>query len=1094
MRSGTPMGRPKRVRTRLVAGVLVSGIVVIAAGTPALLHASAQLDDAQRSLTLARLGRQAVSLSRSLADERDQAVVFVAAGRPAKGTKRDGNGKAGDDDSLQAAGDRVDQQITEIHAALAGSSVPASFSTPLKDIGEIPAIRRTALTGKGSAIAAYTSYSQVITSLHRLTEQLADRAPASAAPGARADAALDRAVDQASATRGLLLGALSVPADKPTINPLTGLPMEGSDSATADGRARDALSAAAQLARVRELAALDDFDAAADAAERTSFMDTVTGPDVKSAEDSLGKLTAGPQLSSADLDTDPDKLNTALTARIDQMRGAESALAAEGLKGFGKDRDDAVRDLELRAALAAGCLLVVVAVSTSVARTLTRPLAAVRRGAARVADAPATAEPVRFTGRNDEFADVVRSLNALHSTVLALTGRAATAPGGTGAAVATGATASGSGISTLSPAAHATTGAALPPATDDEGVGGGRAAGDPGDAAEARVRAAEAAAVSALTAEERAALQAQIDEVAGDLRRMRHSVRHTFVNLSLRNLGLVERQLGVIESLEESEQDPERLATLYKLDHMATVMRRHSENLLVLAEHEQSHAHAGPVPLVDVLRAAVSEIERYERITIQTLPPHAQVAGYAADDLSHLVAELLENAASFSPPDASVELSGWLLETGEVMLSVVDQGIGVADDRLEALNGRLAATTADPAAADGRGGNPTEGLGLRVIALLAARHGVRVELRRQQQDGGVTAVVIVPQQLMPSEPPAVSEVGTGPAGGSGMTLPGSVAEANSHVLPVRPGAAGPHDPLIAAAEASVRAAERAGTIIPAHAGGDLAPEAGDALPGSVGAAQPAGAGAPRVPGARLPEPRRPRSAASASDPYAIGPDSHERAAGDETGDLDSDTFTMRLPGPPAPAGRGLPKRVPKEVRTAGAPLVRKRVVDPEELRRRLGGFHQGAKAGRHDAEEEIRGSAGARAVPEGQPDGQSVGQSQNESPYGQQPYRQASFGQSPFDRSPFGPSGSVPGIPQGYGQQAYGQAQDPAGPAGPHPDGTHDQRHQDQRHQHGQQDENTPQQHAERHQNDQQHRETQQHPASQRHTEAAGETVEEAHR
>ncbi len=122
-------------------------------------------------------------------------------------------------------------------------------------------------------------------------------------------------------------------------------------------------------------------------------------------------------------------------------------------------------------------------------------------------------------------------------------------------------------------------------------------------------------------------------------------------------------------------------------------------------------------------RAAVSEIERYERVTIQSLPPHAQIAGFAADDLSHLLAELLENATSFSPPDSHVELSGWLLENGEVMLSVSDEGIGMSSVRMDELNARLA----DPASFEvGEQNADGAGLGLQVTSLLAARHGVRV--------------------------------------------------------------------------------------------------------------------------------------------------------------------------------------------------------------------------------------------------------------------------------------------------------------------------------------------------------------------------------
>ncbi|MGQ4512319.1 nitrate- and nitrite sensing domain-containing protein [Streptomyces sp. DW26H14] len=1107
MHSGTPMGRRKRVRTRLVAGVAVTGIVVVAAGTPVLLHASAQLDDAQRLLTLARLDRQVVVLSRSLADERDQVVVFVAAGRPAKDTgdsgdaggsdgdsgghSGTGDAGAGGDDTVRSAGDRVDQQITEVRATLAGSSVPAAFSGPLKDLSKVPSIRGTAVRGKGSAIAAYTAYSQVITSLHGITERFADRAPASAAPGARADADLDLAVGQASATRGLLLAALTVPVDKSTVNPLTGLPMDGSGSGTdsADSASRDALSTAAQLARVRELAALADFDGTADDAERRSYADSVTGADVKSAESYLDRLTATPHLSDQDLDTDRDKLNTALTGRIDQMRSAQSGLGADQLKGFEKLRDDAVQDLELRAGLVVACLVVAVAVSAAVARSLTRPLAAVRLGTARLAAAPAEAEPVRFTGRNDEFAEVVRSVNTLHATLLKLTKRTAAAPSGDAgasaesgtsgtvaadtaptatapneAAAVNAATASGQGSSTLTTLTTLTTAARSDDAArtaeaEQEGTDG-----------TAGVRAtAESAAVSDLTAEERAGLQAQIAEVTGHLRQLRHTVRHTFVNLSLRNLGLVERQLGVIESLEEREQDPERLATLYKLDHMATVMRRHSENLLVLAEHEQSHAHAGPVPLVDVLRAAVSEIERYERITIQTIPPRAQVVGYAADDLSHLVAELLENAASFSPPEAGVELSGWLLESGEVMLSVVDQGIGVTDDRLAALNARLAAPSSDAPTAGEPSGAPTEGLGLRVTALLAARHGARVELRRQQQDGGTTAVVILPRQLLTTQAPAEDEMPTVPGAASELSLPGSATEAGTPAARAASDTAAPHDPLIAAAEATVRAAEHAGTI-PTEAG----TAAGATAPGvpavPVAPARPAGpptgAGTPRVPEARLPQPRGPQAADGLYGAYAIGPDSHERANGDATGGLDQGTFTMPRPEAHSAPGRDLPKRVPKAVRTAGTPVVRKRGVDPEELRRRLGGFHQGAKAGRHDAEEEVR---------------QSV----------QQPYGRQQYGLTPYEHQP--------NAQQSYGHQAYGHQPNAQQPYEhqPYADGgprAHQaqQVHQAQQDRQVQQDQGYQDCHHQQHETHQQH-EMHQHHSAQHHTEAAGDTVEEAH-
>lgn len=493
-------------------------------------------------------------------------------------------------------------------------------------------------------------------------------------------------------------------------------------------------------------------------------------------------------------------------------------------------------------------------------------------------------------------------------------------------------------------------------------------------------------------ADERQRLREELEAATGRLEEARGTVHGTFVNLALRTLALVERQLGVIEGLEEREQDPERLGTLFKLDHLATVMRRHSENLLVLAGAEHGQQHAGPVPLVDVVRAAVSEIERYDRVRIAALPPHAHVTGFAADDLSHLLAELLENATSFSPPDASVEISGWLLENGEVMLSVQDEGIGITPDRLTRLNARL--TGFDPERPYGSEDGEGLGLGLYVVARLAHRHGARVRLRAQKQ-GGSTAVTVLPKALLAgAEAAAVAAPGTPAAPGTeSLRLPGAGAEANSNVLPTRarPVPSGEEDPLIAAAEATVRAHE-ARTADPAadapepsdapgapdasetpvdgsspapaeEAARDEAPAphgdaAGDEAPVQHGAAASPEGGAgrdSREEGAvtsettmelLAPAPAAPETA-PAGERYSIGPDSHERSV-DET-DTDTDTET----GTPAPApgraprltAKGLPKRTPRISAPVEAPRARTGGVDAEALRRRLGGFHQGRGRG-----------------------------------------------------------------------------------------------------------------------------------------------------
>ncbi|MEV6790846.1 nitrate- and nitrite sensing domain-containing protein [Streptomyces sp. NPDC051320] len=817
-------------------GVAAVGVAVLAAGAPSAVTASSELTDAQQQVTLAGLDQQAVSLAHALADERDDVTVYIAGGRHRK------------DKQAAARAVRVDNEIDEISAA-----APASLRHAL---ATLPAVRRTALTGKGSALDANKAYSDLIGTVQEVSDQLAEQTPPAAAASVRAQVDLGHAVDQASATRGLLLAALSVPKppSSPVYDPVSGQYVtRDADPNSPEVRTRDELSTAAQLSRVRELAALADFDQAAGPDARESLDATVSGPEVDTAEKYLTRLTDQPQLSASDLKTSPTKAGSALTARIDQMRGVESALGARQAKRFAALRDDAVTSLEWRVALTGALLLLTIGVGAAVARTLTRPLAVLRIGAARLAASPGTEEPIRFTGRNDEFAQVVRSINTLHSRVLAADARAAQ---------------------------HAVSGVG----------GGGVGVGPVGD--------------RELPAAARAAYEARIAEVTARLDRLRHTVQSTFVNLSLRGLGLVERQLTVIEGLEEREQDPEELATLFKLDHMATVLRRHSENLLVLAGTEHSPAHSGPVPLVDVLRAAAGEIERYERVAIRSLPAHSQVAGFAADDISHLIAELLENATSFSPPATQVQLSGWLLESGEVMLSVQDEGIGMSAGRRTELNARLAdPETYYPGGPDDDGA----GLGLHVAALLAARHGVRVELREQKQ-GGIAAVVVLSSALLPEEPPlapphVVPTAGAAPT----LNLPGSVAEANSNVLPTR-------------------------------------------------------------------------------SRYAIGADDHERTddtvdAGD-TVPVDEPTFTMRLPHQQTTeqtreqtteqtservtervTDKGLPKRTPKISRPAEAtPRQRSGGVDADALRRRLGGFHQGAKNGRKDVEAEISEQLGTEVV------------------------------------------------------------------------------------------------------------------------------------
>jgi hypothetical protein len=223
---------------------------------------------------------------------------------------------------------------------------------------------------------------------------------------------------------------------------------------------------------------------------------------------------------------------------------------------------------------------------------------------------------------------------------------------------------------------------------------------------------------------------------------LRGNVNAMFVNLSRRSQSLVERQIRLIDDLEQGEQDSERLGNLFQMDHLATRMRRNSENLLVLAGHEVSRRWTQAVGLVDVLRAAVSEIEQYERVSL-TVQPGIAVRGQAVNDVVHLLAELVENATSFSAAETPVAVSGHLLNSGGVLLDITDQGVGMGAEEMAHANWRLDNPPVVDVAVSRR-------MGLFVVARLAARHGIRVRLRPASL-GGLTALVWLPDETIAHE-------------------------------------------------------------------------------------------------------------------------------------------------------------------------------------------------------------------------------------------------------------------------------------------------------------------------------------------------------
>jgi len=458
---------------------------------------------------------------------------------------------------------------------------------------------------------------------------------------------------------------------------------------------------------------------------------------------------------------------------------------------------------------------------------------------------------------------------------------------------------------------------------------------------------------------------------------LRGNVNAMFVNLSRRSQSLVERQIRLIDDLEQGEQDPERLSNLFQMDHLATRMRRNSENLLVLAGHEVSRRWNQPVALVDVLRAAVSEIEQYERVSMN-VQPGISVRGQAVNDVVHLVAELVENATSFSSAETPVTVSGHLLNSGGVLLDISDQGVGMGAEEMAHANWRLDNPPVVDVAVSRR-------MGLFVVARLAARHGIRVRLR-PATTGGLTALVWLPDETVTHE-------GNGsPAGlrrfdrnGSGSPDPIEALSGN--------GGGGEWGPRRgrSAAEEAVNAA-RAPRFTPLHAeNGDSAATAGfpamspawdDPAPSSPGPLSPTPAwdDAPPQPDAPSWEtPSAQPSVSSWDDPPLGPPATPAPPPAASTGPLPSvpsngnaPVFGTSLSGDGASAPPRLPTRPVRSLGSSDPGQARREVVVPPAAPagegNRLPIFESVEsdwfRRGRHSADRPNSSSAAAAAAPD----------------------------------------------------------------------------------------------------------------------------------
>ncbi len=241
--------------------------------------------------------------------------------------------------------------------------------------------------------------------------------------------------------------------------------------------------------------------------------------------------------------------------------------------------------------------------------------------------------------------------------------------------------------------------------------------------------------------------------------RVRQGVNDMFRNLARRNQSLLQRQLTVLDDMERRATDPDVLEDLFKMDHLTTRMRRHAEGLIILSGAPPGRSWSAPVKLIDVMRGAVSEVEDYARVTVAT-QSRAALAGSAVTDVIHLLAELIENATTLSPPFTQVRVSGEVVANG-FAIEIEDRGLGMTPQRFAELNDRLAhPPDINPA--------NTDQLGLFVVGQLARRHRIAVALRPSPY-GGTTAVALIPGVLIVAEGPAALTAGNPALNGANWT-------------------------------------------------------------------------------------------------------------------------------------------------------------------------------------------------------------------------------------------------------------------------------------------------------------------------------------
>jgi signal transduction histidine kinase len=652
-----------RLRTRLTAVIVVPTITALALGGFQIANSFNNAQSFKRVQELATLNALVVTASGDLADERDAAAGFVAAGGQAGAAMPSAavplKTTFESDISKTTA---VTRQIVALANQDAGAGFQAQTENDLTngvvgEISDLTAVRQEVTSTKASAQSVISAYENVISQFTKFSNDVAaGTGNATLQSNVSVLNALLRMEDDASQQRALLYQALESTPAVFTPNTLSEL-NQASEQQKADGSA---------------------FTQTASVAQSQLEQNTVSGPlvDVAASLEELAvsdastninqPLNLGQSQGCTTGLTQAACWNQAQTAEIKDMRDVSNGIVGDISSQSNSLESTALRNA-LEISIATLLLLIVVLVITFyVARSMIRPLRRLRSEALEVAgsrlpemvrrlseseggDTSAEIEPIGVTS-TDEIGEVARAFDQVHREAVRL---------------------------------------------------------------------------------------------AADEALLRGNLNAMFVNLSRRSQSLIERQLTLIDDLEQTEQDSDRLSSLFRLDHLATRMRRNSENLLVLAGHEAaSRRWSQPVPLVDVLRAAISEIEQYERVVLN-VQPGIQVIGQAVNDVVHTVAEIVENATTFSPEDTQVFVTGQPLTSGGVLLDITDSGVGISEEEMAHANWRLDNPPVVDVAVSRR-------MGLFVVGRLAARHGVRVRLRHAQS-GGLTALIWLPESVAASE-------------------------------------------------------------------------------------------------------------------------------------------------------------------------------------------------------------------------------------------------------------------------------------------------------------------------------------------------------